>query len=88
MAPKVELITKDEALYIRVKGHLLSSSCAVRQTSYTQISDTEVWVHVREGVVTNRNQSGSFDIHVPISELTERIYFGKEKTVIWSKNEN
>jgi hypothetical protein len=82
---KVEAVTFDGISYIRVSGLTMNSSCAIKECFHTNISDTEMWLRVKEGLVNKEYRDGNFNVLIPIDSKTEKIYFGKERTLIWSK---
>jgi hypothetical protein len=83
--PKVEQTRIENIDYIRVRGLLMSSSNSIKSSKIKHISESEIWIHMKEGLVSKNNKSGNFDLLVPITERTEFIYFGSEKVVIWSR---
>jgi hypothetical protein len=83
--PKVEQTRIENIDYIRVRGLLMSSSNSIKSSKIKNISEKEIWIHVKEGLVSKNNKSGNFDLLIPITERTEVIYFGSEKVVIWSR---
>jgi hypothetical protein len=85
MQAKVEKTQIENIEYIRVRGFLMSSSNSVKSSKIKHISDKEIWIHLKEGLVSKVNNSGSFDLLIPITEKTESIYFGNDKTIIWSR---
>jgi hypothetical protein len=83
--PKVEQTRVRNADYIRISGLLMSSSKSVKSSKIQKISETEIWIHVKEGLVSEYSRDGNFDLLVPITDKTEFMFFGREKTVIWSR---
>jgi hypothetical protein len=79
---KIEAVTFDGISYIRVSGLTMNSAYAIKECFYTNISDTEMWLRVKEGMVNNEYRNGNFNVLIPIGSKTEKIYFGKEKTLI------
>jgi hypothetical protein len=86
MQEKVERTRVGNADYIRVRGLIVSSSHSVKSTRIKRISEEETWIEMQEGVVSQKKgESGSFELLVPVTEKLKVIYFGREKTVIWSR---
>lgn len=73
---------------LRVGGELLSSSYAVKKTSVRRDGSC-LLIEVEQGLVSPGSiapdETGNFDLTVPIPEDIDRVYFGSDRKIIWER---
>lgn len=73
---------------VTIKGIITDSGRAFKDYSYTQVGN-ELYVTIKSVVVSKKNNSGNFEIKIPVSGMnvdTIQLSDDKSTKVIYSKN--